>query len=85
MKKKLRRSDLPVATDGLTDIRRKREFRALMGASDAAFGALRFKEKKGPMKRRFPTPWRASRLERAARFKGRVDSAQQALTESAHL
>ncbi|MEY4932149.1 MAG: hypothetical protein RLZZ403_469 [Pseudomonadota bacterium] len=67
-KKKLRRSDLPVATGGLTDRRRKREFRALMRTSDAAYVTRRFKEKKGPMKRRFPTPYRASRLERAGRF-----------------
>jgi hypothetical protein len=41
---------------------------ALVLLSDAAFVALRFKEKRGPMKRRFPTPYRASRLERAGRF-----------------
>lgn len=68
MRKKLRRSALPVATDGLTDRRRKREFRAIIRTSDAAYVARRFKEKKGPMKRFFPTPYRASRLERAGRF-----------------
>jgi hypothetical protein len=68
MRKKLRRGDLPNATDGLEDRRRKREFRALMGTSDAAYVTRRFKEKKGPMKRRFPTPYREPRLNRAQRF-----------------
>lgn len=68
MKKKLRRGDLPNATDGLADRRRKREFRALLRTSDPAYVTKRFKQKKGSMKRFFPTPYGESRLVRAARF-----------------
>lgn len=68
MKKRLRRQDLPNATDGLADRRRKREFRALLRTSDPAYVTKRFKEKKGKRRRFFPTPVYEWRIERAGRF-----------------
>ena len=56
MKKRIRRKDLPNATDGLADMRRKRAFRRLFRTTDPAFIAVRFKPKKGKRKRWFPTP-----------------------------
>jgi hypothetical protein len=83
MKKKLRRGDLPNATDGLADRRRKREFRALLRTSVPAYVTKRFKQKKGSMKRFFPTPYGESRLRRAARFQSVWIASVGGLTDSA--
>lgn len=67
-KRRLRVRDLPDATDGVADLRRKREFQRLLRTSDPAYIARCFKPKKGKAIRFFPTPWRESRIIRAARF-----------------
>ena len=68
MKKRLRRADLPNATSGIEDMRRRREFKRLIRTSDAAYIESRFKPRKGPRKLWWPTPWRESRLHRALKF-----------------
>jgi hypothetical protein len=71
MRKKLRRSDLPNATNGLDDRRRKREFRALIRTSESAYISRQFKERRGPRKRFFPTPVIMGWLARAVRFQAK--------------
>lgn len=68
--------------NGVAQIRQEREIRSIIGSTDAAYTARRFKERKGKRRRFFLTPIVEFRIERAARFKMRVDSAQRALTES---
>lgn len=69
---KKRRRKIPaidmVKESGITARKRRRNFLRLMKTSDAAFTAVRFKPKKGKLKRWFPTPYRQGALDRAARF-----------------
>lgn len=53
---------------GITEYARRRRFQLLMKTSDAAFTAVRFKPKKGKLKRWFPIPYMTGRIARAARF-----------------
>ena len=78
MKRRVKRMapDADRCRTGLEQIAQQRRLKWITSCSDSAYIAKRFKEKKGPVKRFFPAPWRPGRVVRAAKFLASCPSGQ---------